>query len=104
MAQTPQLAAFTRPASPLPHLFCYKLPQKGWFVGRFDRSVVRIAVVGLLIGLGLTLSGCGRKGPLDPPPAALSGPQPNALQTDQQGRDIAPPGQKKRIPLDVLLD
>ena len=98
------MTAISAAASPLPHLFCYKLPAKGCFVGRLDRSVARIAVIGLLLGLGLALSACGRKGPLDPPPASLSDPQPNALQTDQQGRDIAPPGQKKRIPLDVLLD
>jgi len=74
-------------------------------VSRFDHSAVRVAALGaLLIGLGLTLSACGRKGPLDPPPASLSGPEPSALQTDTQGRDIAPPGQKKRLPIDVLLD
>lgn len=74
-------------------------------MSRFDRPVVRVAAIGaLLIGLGLTLSACGRKGPLDPPPASLGGPQPSALETDTQGRDIAPPGQKKRLPIDVLLD
>jgi predicted small lipoprotein YifL len=89
----------------LPHLFCYKLQQKGCSVSRFDHSAVRVAAIGaLLIGLGLTLSACGRKGPLDPPPAALTGPQPSSLQTDTQGRDIAPPGEKKRLPIDILLD
>jgi predicted small lipoprotein YifL len=75
-------------------------------VSRFDRPVLRVAAVGaLLFALGLTLSACGRKGPLDPPPASLAGPQqPAALETDAQGRDIAPPGQKKRLPIDWLLD
>jgi predicted small lipoprotein YifL len=74
-------------------------------VSRFDRPVLRIAAaIALVIALGVTLSACGRRGPLDPPPAALADPQSSALQTDPQGRDIAPPGQKKRIPLDVLLD
>ena len=75
-------------------------------MSRFDRPVLRVAAVGaLLFALGLTLSACGRKGPLDPPPASLAGPQqPAALETDAQGRDIAPPGQKKRLPIDVLLD
>jgi len=75
-------------------------------VSRFDRPVLRVAAVGaLLFALGLTLSACGRKGPLDPPPASLAGPQqPAALEIDAQGRDIAPPGQKKRLPIDWLLD
>ena len=75
-------------------------------MGRFDRSAVRFAAIcALLVGLGLTLSACGRKGPLDPPPASLGGPQqPGALETDARGRDIAPPGEKKRLPIDVLLD
>ena len=44
----------------------------------------------------------GRKGPLDPPPSSLVD-QPE-LTTDAQGRPLAPPGQKKRILLDSLLD
>jgi predicted small lipoprotein YifL len=58
----------------------------------------------LLLALGAGLSACGRKGPLDPPPAAHGGPQPTDLEYDDQGRPIAPVGQKRRIPLDVLLD
>jgi len=73
-------------------------------VGRFDRSVLRVAVTMLAIALGLGLSACGRKGPLDPPPASLSGPQPSAVQTDSQGRELAPPGPNRRLPIDVLLD
>ena len=74
-------------------------------MGRSDRSVVRVpAICVLLMGLGLTLSACGRKGPLDPPPASLSGGPQGALETDAHGRDIAPPGEKKRLPIDVLLD
>ena len=74
-------------------------------MSRFDRPVFRVALAGALLLAGLTLSACGRKGPLDPPPASLAGPQqPAALETDAQGRDIAPPGQKKRLPIDWLLD
>ena len=72
-------------------------------MSRFDR-LLRVAAIALLLGAGLTLSACGRKGPLDPPAASLAGPQPAALETDAQGRDIAPPGQKKRLPIDWLLD
>ena len=50
------------------------------------------------------LSACGRKGPLDPPPASLAGPQPSAIETDAEGRPIAPTGEKKRLPIDFLLD
>jgi predicted small lipoprotein YifL len=73
-------------------------------VSRFDRPVLRVAAAALLLGAGLALSACGRKGPLDAPPASLAGPQPAALDTDARGHDIAPPGQKKRLPIDWLLD
>ena len=37
----------------------------------FDRHFVRLATIGALIA-ALGLAGCGRKGPLEPPPAALA--------------------------------
>jgi predicted small lipoprotein YifL len=58
----------------------------------------------VLLALGLTLSACGRKGPLDLPPASSATDQPAQLETDGQGRPLAPPGQKRRLPIDVLLD
>jgi predicted small lipoprotein YifL len=74
-------------------------------VSRLDRPVLRVAALGvLLLGVGLILSACGRKGGLDAPPASVGQPQPSALETDAQGRDIAPPGAKKRLPIDWLLD
>ena len=73
-------------------------------MSRFDRPFVRIVAVAALLVLGLTLSACGRKGPLDPPPGAAVGPGGTLIELDQEGRPLAPPGQKKRIPLDVLLD
>jgi predicted small lipoprotein YifL len=74
-------------------------------VSRFDRPVLRTAALAaLLLALGVTLSACGRKGPLDPPPASLAGPPQSAIETDAEGRPIAPPGQKKRLPIDWLLD
>jgi predicted small lipoprotein YifL len=81
-----------------------------------------------MIGAGaatLLLSGCGRKGPLDPPPGGYaldplstrtpvtrSGearPREEATQKseptyDENGRPIAPAGQKKRLPGDWLLN
>jgi len=76
----------------------------------------------LVLGLALGLAGCGRKGPLDPPPGALlegeaqtpakssSGLTPIAGQPDEDpgvgldGMPRVPKGPNKRIPLDVLLN
>ena len=64
----------------------------------------RVAGVFFALVLAVALSACGRKGPLEPPPSPALGEVPGELQTDAQGRTIAPPGQKKRIFLDALLD
>jgi predicted small lipoprotein YifL len=75
----------------------------------------------LAAALGLTA--CGRKGPLDPPPAAsatgekavsatgekaaaATGEQPAGTRVtiDSNGRPHAVVGPKKHIPLDVLLN
>ena len=78
--------------------------------------------VGLIAGLtvlALGVSGCGRKGPLDPPPGASLTPAEQQAQTQPQtpaGIFVAPgpaeetqtaeaaKGQKKRIFLDGLLN
>jgi len=68
------------------------------------RPALRLAATGaLLLALGVTLSACGRRGPPDAPPGVFSGPQ-GTYELDEQGRPIAPPGQKKRLPIDLLLD
>jgi predicted small lipoprotein YifL len=78
---------------------------KGCFVFGFGRFSLRFAATAVLgFALAATLSACGRKGPLDPPPAALASPQPSSLDVDAEGRPIAPTGQKKRLPIDWLLD
>jgi predicted small lipoprotein YifL len=74
---------------------------------------LRLAMIGALAA-ALLLSGCGRKGPLDPPPGALaSQPAPGAaatpgdtvIQQDPDGdRPAAAPGQPRRLPIDVLLN
>ncbi|HEY1473024.1 MAG TPA: lipoprotein [Pseudolabrys sp.] len=90
----------------------------------FDRRLFRLALIGALVA-SLGLAACGRKGPLDPPPgASLAGeqtaapnPMSNPLATpiggqakdgnpgvDSNGRPLAPKGEKKQIPLDVLLN
>jgi predicted small lipoprotein YifL len=82
---------------------------------RSASKVQRIAIVAMLFA-ALGLSACGRKGPLDAPPAALN--------NTNAGTEVAPPkeesgtlvragsdktlpiirGPNKRIPLDALLD
>ncbi len=92
------------------------------------RPFLRLALIGLAVA-ALGLAACGRKGPLDAPPGASvqSEPQannpinPNLMSpigatpiggqakddfagVDSSGRAVAPKGEKKRIPLDVLLN
>jgi predicted small lipoprotein YifL len=65
----------------------------------------------------LVLSGCGRKGPLDPPPASLQQPDGQAasgaaaarsgaqpIEYGPDGRPLAPRGPKRKLPLDWLID
>ena len=71
-----------------------------------DLRFIRLAVFGALIG-ALGLAGCGRKAGLDQPPAtAIADPaQPDAGPGhDVEGRPVAPPGQKKSILLDWLIN
>jgi len=42
-----------------------------------DRPLTRLALIGVAL-TSLTLAGCGRKGPLDPPPAASVTGEPQA--------------------------
>ena len=80
----------------------------------YGRRFFRIALIGVL-GASLGLAACGRKGPLDPPPAAsLAGGQPASVAEDPRDRSrppvgpdgklIAPGAPNKQIPLDVLLN
>jgi predicted small lipoprotein YifL len=79
-------------------------------------SPLRLAVIGAL-ALSFALSGCGRKGGLDPPPRSVA--QSNGQQQPQQdpsqraaaeptedefGDPRVPAGQKRRFPLDGLLN
>jgi predicted small lipoprotein YifL len=89
-----------------------------------DRPFLRLAVLAALAA-SFGLAACGRKGPLDPPPSAsLAGDQqagtPNLLsspvsspiggQSKSDDTAIGPnglpvaKGEKKQIPLDVLLN
>jgi predicted small lipoprotein YifL len=66
-------------------------------------------LIGALAAAAL-LAGCGRKGPLELPPSAqvaeVNDPvtgKPRPAMT-REGYPIAPPGQRKSIPLDWLID
>jgi predicted small lipoprotein YifL len=72
-------------------------------VSRFDRILRLAAISALALTLGLTLSACGRRGPLEAPPGAVMTQQ-GQIQLDEHGRPIAPAGEKKRLPIDWLLD
>jgi predicted small lipoprotein YifL len=71
---------------------------------------LRFAIFAALFG-ALAVAGCGRKGGLDPPPTsmvdqtAVAQPGPNGPQVAPDGTaPVVPPGQRKRTPLDWLLD
>lgn len=89
-----------------------------------DRRLVRVVTIGALTAM-LGLTGCGRKGPLEPPPSAsltepaetprqgpggatLNPMAPAAKQTTESfgpdGQPIAPKGPRKSIFLDWLLN
>jgi predicted small lipoprotein YifL len=56
-------------------LICYEWANRGvGFLIRFDdRSALRLAAF-IALAAALALGGCGRKGALDPPPAAVAAP------------------------------
>jgi predicted small lipoprotein YifL len=63
-----------------------------------DRTLPRLALIGVLV-TALGLAACGRKGPLDLPPAASA----EAAQ-GSAGTGSAAPEPKKPLPIDVLLN
>jgi predicted small lipoprotein YifL len=74
-----------------------------------DLRLVRIAAIGALVAV-LGLAGCGRKGGLDPPPAAVADqgtaaqPAPGTA-VGPDGRTVAPAqGPQRRTILDWLLN
>jgi predicted small lipoprotein YifL len=78
-----------------------------------------IVLVAIAFALTLLLEGCGRKGPLDPPPGGYgldpavvhtrvsrrgtAPPPPERQDYDADGRPIVPEGQKKPFILDPLI-
>jgi predicted small lipoprotein YifL len=78
----------------------------------FDRPFAHFVLAGMIVALAL--AGCGRKGPLDPPPAAAAptahavpaGPNPTAANEPMapNGRLTVPKGPDKHIFLDDILN
>jgi predicted small lipoprotein YifL len=76
---------------------------------------LRLAMIGAVACL---LAACGRKGALDPPPGGMAldsrpgmatpvtnrAGAPAPPEYDEEGKPVAPPGQKRRIPPDWLID
>ena len=79
-------------------------------VRSFAPAVMRVALAGALAA-AMLLAGCGRKGPLEAPPSAQVVEPVIDPATGKRlpvmsgaGYPIAPAGEKKRIPLDWLID
>jgi predicted small lipoprotein YifL len=73
-----------------------------------DRPFFCLALTGALVA-AFALAGCGRKGPLDPPPAASVAGEPRAAapadgQTKGGKADAAMQPKYKNFPLDPLLN
>jgi predicted small lipoprotein YifL len=87
-----------------------------------ERSVTRMPTVHLAVfgalAAALLLSGCGRKGALDPPPGGYALPvdrnsttpttnrgiSPGQPNYDAAGKPLAPQGPKRALPGDWLID
>jgi predicted small lipoprotein YifL len=89
---------------------CYDPRYSGGLVVRpLAPILLRCCIGGLAVAL--LLAGCGRKGPLEEPPSArAAAPEGSAAARSstpvmsREGYPVAPPGEKKRIPLDWLID
>ncbi len=69
-----------------------------------DRPLVCLALIGVFIA-ALALAGCGRKGPLEPPPAAsVAGEQGTAANPAEDAAAEQERLKKKRFVLDPLLN
>jgi predicted small lipoprotein YifL len=70
----------------------------------FNRPFISLALIGVFAA-ALTLAGCGRKGPLDPPPAASvtgeQGKPPSAAATAAAEQERL---KKKHFVLDPMLN
>ncbi len=79
----------------------------GRLLGRSSPTLLRMAAMGALV-MALGLAGCGRKGGLDPPPAAAADPSlvpAPAPVIGPDGQPLPPArGPDRSSPLDFLID
>jgi predicted small lipoprotein YifL len=69
-----------------------------------DRPFVMLGLIGVFI-VALALAGCGRKGPLDPPPAASVAGEQGTAANPAGGASVQPVDPKKKhFVLDPLLN
>jgi predicted small lipoprotein YifL len=69
-----------------------EVPGESAVLSRFrDRPLLRLATIAALTA-AFALAGCGRKGPLDPPPSAWTSPPPQAEPTLGEVNDPNTPG------------
>ena len=68
-----------------------------------DLPFVTLALVGALTA-AFALAGCGRKGPLDPPPAASVAGEQGKADAGERARAAQDAQQKKHFVLDPLLN
>jgi predicted small lipoprotein YifL len=106
VAQTRKGKILTSPCLPAIVSSCKGAPV----LSSDHRPFVRLALI-VALAASFALGACGRKGPLDPPPAAsIAGEQaastgaPESGPTGYDGKPLAPGGANKRIPIDVLLN
>ena len=75
-------------------------------MGRLPIRALYVSVAALM--LALALAGCGRKGGLDPPPAAAADPSMAPVPAPEIGADGRPlppaHGPNRTSPLDFLID
>jgi predicted small lipoprotein YifL len=62
-----------------------------------------LAIIAVALS-GLVLAACGRMGPLSLPPGATSDQAPKTRSYAPDGTPIIPPEQKKKLPIDWLLN
>src|SRR5205085_12353185 len=102
MRLTPRATAGAAFAS-LPRSAMVRRKSRSFPVRSTARPLVKLAAVGALVA-ALALSGCGRKGPLDPPPAAAVPPPADGQPATTVQPDGTTPPTKKRFILEWLLD
>ena len=74
------------------------------FVSSFDRIIRLVAMTVLALALGANAVGLRAARGRSSRRRARSFTQQGPVEIDAEGRPIAPPGERKRLPIDALLD